>query len=244
MNPSDAPNGHTPGETRGAPGGDTVETAAEIAARFDERADRYDESSMHRGLAAAVVDFALRDSAIDAASAGPRTVLDVATGTGLVLRYLNADPRVDWTGSQFTGIDISDGMLAVARTALPSARFVNADAARLPFDDDSFDLITCVTALHLFPNASAAMLEWRRVLRPAGRIVVATFAVDTQQHGGGQHVGHGTTAIERHAPFGSPGALESFAQTVGLRLTAAQTWTSPPEAEKIDVCLIAELAAT
>jgi ubiquinone/menaquinone biosynthesis C-methylase UbiE len=242
MTSSADPHRHSPAETHDEPDGEAEETVAEIAARFDERAARYDESSMHRGLAAAVADFALRDSAINATSQGPRAVLDVATGTGLVMRYLHALTRVDWTGSQFTGIDISDGMLAVARGALPSAHFVNADAAQLPFEDDSFDLVTCVTALHLFPDASAAMLEWLRVLRPSGRIIVAMFAVD-QHNGGGQHVGHGTTAIERHAPFGSPQALESFAQTVGLRLTATQSWTSPPESEKVDVCLIAELTA-
>jgi len=218
-----------------------METVAEIAARFDERASHYDESSMHRGLAAAVADFAVRGATTEATPHAARSVLDIATGTGLVLRSLSAAGRVDWSGSELTGIDISEGMLAVARAALPSARFVNADAARLPFEDDSFDLITCVTALHLFPDASAALLEWRRVLRPRGRVIVATFAVGAQPNGRAQHVGHGATAIERHAPFGSPEALEAFALTVGLRMTAARSWTSPPEVEPVDTCVIAEL---
>ncbi len=55
-----------------------METTAELAARFDERAATYDESAMHRGLAQAVADF-VRLGAV-------RDVLDVGTGTGLVLR--------------------------------------------------------------------------------------------------------------------------------------------------------------
>ncbi|WP_429608163.1 hypothetical protein [Staphylococcus aureus] len=58
----------------------TDDLLAAVRARFDGRAAEYDESAMHRELAAAVAAFADLD--------GVRDVLDVATGTGLVLRAL------------------------------------------------------------------------------------------------------------------------------------------------------------
>jgi ubiquinone/menaquinone biosynthesis C-methylase UbiE len=204
------------------------ESRADIAARFDGRAGKYDQSAMHRRLATAVA------GAVAGSQPRPMNVLDVATGTGLVLRALAALPTSD--DLTMTGIDISDGMLAVARAELPSAQFINSDAAALPFEDASFDLVTCVTALHLLPDASAALREWRRVLRPDGRIVTASFSVAPVQNS----AGHGTTEIERHARFGSRDALESFAASADLRLSALQFWTAPPAAEHHDECLIAE----
>ena len=135
----------------------------EIGRTFDERAAGYDDdemhSGMHRNLADAVAAFA------DLSRVG--SVLDVATGTGLLLRALEPGPRL-------VGVDLSDGMLAVARRALPTATFVRADATALPFPDASFDLVTCVAALRFF-DAATAFAEWRRVLAPHGAIVVTAW---------------------------------------------------------------------
>jgi ubiquinone/menaquinone biosynthesis C-methylase UbiE len=140
------------------------ETSEQLAARFDTRAASYDESEMHRRLATAVADF------VDVR--GVRDVLDAATGTGLVLRAIAQ--RLD-DAARLTGVDLSSGMLGVARDRTPGATFLEGDATRLPFADSSFDLITCVTGIHLMPDAGAALREWARVLRPRGRIVIATF---------------------------------------------------------------------
>jgi ubiquinone/menaquinone biosynthesis C-methylase UbiE len=208
-----------------------VESSEQIAARFDERAARYDDSAMHRGLAAAVAEFASLERVSD--------VLDVATGTALLLRSLPADPQ-----RTLTGIDISLGMLAVAREKLPAARFLHADAAQLPFDDASFDLVTCVTALHIMPAPRAALSEWCRVLRGDGRILIATFALDDPVTGvrSGPKIGHGPSRREEHAPFGTRAALQSFAATAALRVTRTLTWAYPATGDPEDVCLITEFA--
>lgn len=164
--------------------------------RYDERADTYDESVMHRAVAQAVARFV--------AISGVETVLDVATGTGLALRALRA--RLDattHTGPQLVGIDLSPGMLAVARRELPGATFLEGDAAALPLPDASFDLITCVTALHVMPDWQAAVREWRRVLKPCGRAVTATF---TQADRGRQRRLVNPYPVN-HAPFVSAAAL-------------------------------------
>ncbi|WP_223227680.1 class I SAM-dependent methyltransferase [Leifsonia xyli] len=129
---------------------------------------------MHTVLAERVAAFA--------ELSGIHDVLDVATGTGLVLRALHSrSPSL-----RLTGVDLSPGMLAVARSVLPSAELIEADATVLPFPDASADLVTCVTGLHLFSRPGAALAEWVRVLRPGGRAVTATFAaMDARKHGGG-----------------------------------------------------------
>lgn len=146
-----------------------------IGRRFDARADEYDSSKMHVVLADAVAGFA--------APAGGSGVLDVGTGTGLVLRALAE--QYPSAGLVMRGIDISARMIEVARRALPEAVFRVGDATTLLFADDSFDLVTCVTALHLMPDAGGVVAECARVLRPAGRLVTATFmASDAAEHGG------------------------------------------------------------
>lgn len=187
---------------------------------FDLRAPVYDESTMHRELAAAVASFAAESDA--------GTVLDVATGTGLVLRAL----REHLPEARLIGADISPGMLAVACEALPDAEWLEADAAALPLPDGSVDLVTCVTALHVIPDAQSAIREWRRVLRPGGRAVTATFTAESRRPVRPEDQ---SFAID-HEPFASPHALEATA--VGFSVTRHTEWRLGQHA-----VLIAELVA-
>ena len=58
--------------------------------------------------------------------------------------------------------------------------FGQADALRLPFDDQRFDLIICQFGVMFFPDRPAAFREMRRVLAPAGRLLFSTWgAVET-----------------------------------------------------------------
>ena len=103
-------------------------------------------------------------------------VLDVACGTGSVAR--RAAERVGPRGS-VTGLDLNEGMLAVARrtsTAAPIAiEWRQGDAAELPFADGAFDLVTCQQALQFMPERRKALLEMRRVLAPGGRAALAVL---------------------------------------------------------------------
>lgn len=140
-----------------------------VAAHYDARAATYDASEMHRDLAAVVAE--------QAPDLGDGLVVDVATGTGLVLRAIAArHPE-----ATLVGVDLSPRMLAVARAALPRARLVQGDAAALPVAAGAADLVTCATALHLLAEPDIAFDEWTRVLRPGGRLVTATFSGDAAQ---------------------------------------------------------------
>jgi ubiquinone/menaquinone biosynthesis C-methylase UbiE len=134
-----------------------------VAAAFDERAATYDASALHRELAEAVAEFAHLSDA--------RVVLDIATGTGLVLRAIaSREPS-----ARLVGLDISRGMLMIARAALPEGQFIEAAAEQLPMADGSVDLITCVTAMHLIADPDIVFAEFARALAPQGRLVLATF---------------------------------------------------------------------
>ena len=102
-------------------------------------------------------------------------VLDVGTGSGIVA--LTATALVP--GLSTTGIDLSDGLLSVAQSAVRSSgpaaaatRFVKGDAETLPFSYGSFDKVLSLFALLHFPHPERALSEMFRVLRPGGKLVV------------------------------------------------------------------------
>ena len=112
--------------------------------------------------------------------AGPvpgERVLDVATGTGALARYL-AD-RLGADG-QVIGLDLSSAMLREARHHLgvhggrPILLEVGA-AEKLPHGPERFDCVTCGLSFQYF-DAERALLEIRRVLRPGGRLVILVDA--------------------------------------------------------------------
>jgi SAM-dependent methyltransferase len=100
-------------------------------------------------------------------------VLDVATGTGRLPRALLRQPAFD---GRVIGLDLSRRMVreAVRRTAQFSDRLtlIWQDARRLPFDDDTFDGVTCLEALEFTPSPREVVAELVRVLRPGGVLLV------------------------------------------------------------------------
>ncbi len=101
-------------------------------------------------------------------------VLDVATGTGRLPRALLRQPIFN---GRVIGLDLSRRMLreAVQRTAPFADRltFIWQDARQLPFDDDTFDAVTCLEALEFMPHPREVLAELVRVLRPGGVLLVS-----------------------------------------------------------------------
>ncbi len=100
-------------------------------------------------------------------------VLDVGCGTGILARA--AARRLGNSGS-VTGIDINEGMLAVARRTSEPVTWKHGPAEHLPFPDRSFDRVVSQFALMFFAGQSASIEEMARVTRPGGTVTVATWA--------------------------------------------------------------------
>lgn len=111
-------------------------------------------------------------------AARPRSVLDVATGTGSVA--LQVARR---TGAHVTGVDLSEPMLRRARSRVArrgrqhQVRLLLARAEQLPFPDASFDAVTFTYLLRYVVDPGATLRELARVLRPGGTMASLEFLV-------------------------------------------------------------------
>jgi len=106
-------------------------------------------------------------------------VLDVGSGAGtdslVAAQMVGPEGRV-------TGIDMTPEMLAKAKTAAvemeaTNVEFVAGEAERLPFEDESFDVVISNGVIDLIPDKDAVFSEIHRVLRPGGRIQIADVTI-------------------------------------------------------------------
>ena len=96
-----------------------------------------------------------------------RRVLDVATGSGLLLCGLQE------MAHRAVGVDLSQGMLRFARRR--GLAVVQGTASALPFPDGAFDVVCCFKAFPHLTEPAEALAEMQRVVRQQGRIVVELY---------------------------------------------------------------------
>jgi SAM-dependent methyltransferase len=161
----------------------------------------------------------LFEAVLDAAQVTRGTrLLDVGCGSGLALAL--ADER----GAIPAGLDISPGLLEIARERLPRADLREGDMEALPFKDAAYDAVTGVNAFQFAGDPRRALREAARVTRAGGRVVASLFASPERSQGTVAHeamsalIPPGHTAD--HAPYAlsAPGNLESALADVGLHL--------------------------
>ena len=75
-----------------------------------------------------------------------KTILEAGCGTG---RWLNSLNKLN---KKLFGLDYSIQMLRIAKSEISETELVNADACYLPFNENSFDMIFCINAIHHFPD--------------------------------------------------------------------------------------------
>jgi SAM-dependent methyltransferase len=163
----------------------------------------------------------LFEAVLDAAAvtAGTR-VLDVGCGSGLTL-VLAAE-----RGAEPSGIDISAGLLGVARERLPGADLREGDMETLPFADAAFDAVLGVNAFQFAGDPARALREAARVVRPGGRVVASLFAAPERSQGTVVHEAMSTLVPPDrdgdHAPYAlsAPGNLEAALDAAGLSVVA------------------------
>jgi demethylmenaquinone methyltransferase/2-methoxy-6-polyprenyl-1,4-benzoquinol methylase len=136
---------------------------------FDDTAGDYDR--VETLLAWGSGRWYRRQALLRAGLAAGMDVIDVGCGTGLVAREALA---VVGDGGSLVGVDPSPGMIAQGKHAsdLVRARLVEGRAEALPLPDAQGDFLSMGYALRHVDDVDAAFAEFRRVLRPGGRVLV------------------------------------------------------------------------
>ncbi|HHL21001.1 MAG TPA: methyltransferase domain-containing protein [Aliiroseovarius sp.] len=141
------------------------------AASYDHLAESFDRHTQKYTTYA--VDALLEELDLGAVN----RVLDIGCGSGIVTLAL---ARVLGPGAQAIGVDLSDGMLAFARQAAGQqglderAVFVKGDAEALDMPDGDVDAVVSLYAFRHLPHPDKAATEAFRVLRPGGRVAIAS----------------------------------------------------------------------
>lgn len=116
------------------------------------------------------------------ANENPKNVLDIATGTGdLAIQFAKKSniPSI-------VGLDLSDGMLNVARKKIYSTplekkvEFIKGDSEDLPLPDNSYEAITVSFGIRNFENLENGLSEIYRVLAPGGTFVILETSIPTK----------------------------------------------------------------
>jgi ubiquinone/menaquinone biosynthesis C-methylase UbiE len=140
---------------------------ADARDEFERWSGHYDRSLMQRLLFEPSHQMML-----NALHSDDQRLLDIGCGTGVfAARVVHQFPQI-----QVWGIDLCEGMLrqCAARRQAARGRFrlVQADSERLPFADDSFDVVTCSNSFHHYPRQDRVLAEMHRVLRLGGRLLI------------------------------------------------------------------------
>ncbi len=112
----------------------------------------------------------------------PETILDIATGTGdLAIKFAKRSKA-----RKIIGLDLSDGMLSIARKKVENSsyfntvEFIKGDSESLTYDDNSFDAITVSFGIRNFQDLNKGLSEIFRVLKPNGLFIILETSVPTR----------------------------------------------------------------
>ncbi|MDF7811284.1 bifunctional demethylmenaquinone methyltransferase/2-methoxy-6-polyprenyl-1,4-benzoquinol methylase UbiE [Hymenobacter sp. YC55] len=159
---------------------DTAGKKSQVAHMFNSIAGKYD--FLNHFLSVGTDIYWRRKAVSELKTLRPARILDIATGTAdfaiETLRAASADAQV-------TGVDISEGMLAVGRRKLQEKGLTHriqleqGDSENLPYPDNHFDAVTASFGVRNFENLTKGLTEMRRVLRPGGKLVILEFSKPT-----------------------------------------------------------------
>jgi demethylmenaquinone methyltransferase/2-methoxy-6-polyprenyl-1,4-benzoquinol methylase len=148
----------------------------QVAAMFDQIAFRYD--FLNRFLSGGIDVYWRKRAIAELKELKPRQVLDVATGTAdvaiMTWKYLHPE--------KITGIDISEGMLALGRQKIDKLllskqiELLKGDSEAINFPNETFDAITVAFGVRNFENLEKGLSEMYRVLKPGGKVVILEFS--------------------------------------------------------------------
>lgn len=148
----------------------------QVATMFDTISGNYD--NLNRVISFGI-DVKWRKKVLQmVAKTNPKTILDIATGTG-DLAILMTQTKAE----KIIGLDISAGMLEVGKQKIQDKNLSNTiemilgDSENMPFEDNYFDAITVAFGVRNFENLEKGLAEILRVLKPNGIFVILETSV-------------------------------------------------------------------
>lgn len=151
----------------------------QVTQMFDNISGNYDELNRVISLG---IDTKWRKKVVKlVADRKPKTILDIATGTGdLVIMMANS------SAEKIIGLDLSARMLEVGKQKIKEKKLsekiemIQADSENIPFEDNYFDAITVSFGIRNFENLEKGLSEIYRTLKPGGIFVILETSVPTK----------------------------------------------------------------
>jgi demethylmenaquinone methyltransferase/2-methoxy-6-polyprenyl-1,4-benzoquinol methylase len=148
----------------------------QVADMFNSIAGSYD--FLNRFLSAGIDKYWRKKAIGELKAIHPQVMLDVATGTAdvAIAAYKILSPQ------KITGIDISEGMLALGRKKIQSLQLEDkielkvGDSETINYANSSFDAITVAFGVRNFENLEKGLAEMLRVLKPGGKVSILEFS--------------------------------------------------------------------
>lgn len=138
---------------------------------FDGQAAEYDQRATYYYSRNGKISC--RDIAGQIKGVPYEALLDVGCGTGFLIDILTRQKK-----ARYCGVDLSDEMIRVAKgKAIPGAEFITGSADKLPYPEESFDIVTCSQSFHHYPHPEKAMAEAFRVLKPGGLYILSDTGI-------------------------------------------------------------------
>ncbi|KIX21680.1 ubiquinone biosynthesis methyltransferase UbiE [Flavobacterium sp. 316] len=151
----------------------------QVAQMFDSISENYD--GLNRVISFGI-DIKWRKKVLKLVSnKNPKTVLDIATGTGDLAILMT-----ETTAEKIIGLDISAGMLEVGKKKIDAKKLnhkiemILGDSETIPYEDNYFDAITVAFGIRNFENLEKGLAEILRVLKPNGIFVILETSVPTK----------------------------------------------------------------
>ncbi|MFA6768236.1 MAG: bifunctional demethylmenaquinone methyltransferase/2-methoxy-6-polyprenyl-1,4-benzoquinol methylase UbiE [Parabacteroides sp.] len=153
---------------------------AQVTRMFDHIAGKYD--LLNHTLSMGIDKQWRREGIAFLRPFAPSNILDIATGTGdlAIALYRSLKPE------RITGVDISEGMMAVARQKVAAAgfakyiQFEKQDCLALTYADNTFDAVTVAFGIRNFENIRKSISEMYRILKPGGHVMI--LELSTPEH--------------------------------------------------------------
>jgi SAM-dependent methyltransferase len=145
-----------------------------------------------------------------------QSVLDVGCGVGTFLRLVTD------RGARAYGLDASDALLAVARARLPQADLSVGEMEALPYEDDTFDLVTGFNSFFFANDFVAALSEAGRVAKPGAPVVIQVWGpherndLEAMKEIARPFMPPRPTDAPPEPDYSQPGVLEDLAAQAGL----------------------------